>query len=63
MLRSPNNRNNKNLISEIKQFADNLQRSGKDPNVLLNELLASGRFSNEQVEQAKRMAKLLLGGK
>lgn len=63
MLRNPNNRNNRNLISEIRQFANNLQRTGKDPNVLLNELLASGRYSNEQVEQAKRMAKIILGGK
>jgi len=50
-----------NILSQIRQFADNLKKSGKDPNQLLNELMASGKYTQEQIEQAKRLAQMFSG--
>lgn len=52
---------NGNLLSQIRQFAKDLERSGKDPQALLDELLKSGKYTNEQVEQAKKMAQMFMG--
>jgi len=50
------NNNNNNLQSQFRQFADNLKRSGKDPQELLNELMASGKYSQADLNRAKTMA-------
>lgn len=55
------NNTNGNLLSQIRQFANELKRSGKSPEQMLNELMASGKYTNEQIEQAKRFAKMFIG--
>lgn len=56
-----NNQNNQNLISQIKNFANTIQASGKSPEVLLNELIKSGKYTSSQIEDAKRMAQGVMG--
>lgn len=55
------NGSNGNLLSQIKQFANELKKSGKSPEQMLNELMASGKYSQQQVEQAKNFAKMFIG--
>lgn len=55
------NGSNGNLLSQIRQFANELKKSGKSPEQMLNDLVASGKYTNEQVEQAKRFAKMFVG--
>lgn len=52
------NQPNQNLISQISEFAKNLQKSGKDPEQLLNELLRSGKYTPSQIENARNLAQL-----
>lgn len=54
------NNGNTNLSSQIKQFANDLSNKGINPTALLNQLLASGKVTKEQVEQAKNLANILL---
>ena len=56
-----NNQNNQNLISQIKKFANDIQSTGKSPDVLLDELIKSGRYTPSQIDNAKKMAQNLLG--
>ena len=42
---------NPNAYNELQQ----LMNSGKSPEQVLNELMASGRFSQEQIKQAQSM--------
>lgn len=51
---------NNNLISQITQFSNELQKSGKNPEQLLNELISSGKYSQEQINQAKNMAQMAI---
>lgn len=51
-----------NLMSQVKQFADNLRRSGTDPEQMLNEMVSSGKVSKEQLERAKNLASLFMNG-
>lgn len=58
------------MLSKIRQFSDNLKATGKNPEMLLRELVNSGKVSHEQLQQAKTMAELFakqnnitLGGK
>jgi malonyl CoA-acyl carrier protein transacylase len=53
---------NKGLISQIKQFASNLRRSGQNPEEILNELVRSGKVTKEQLENAKNLANLFVNG-
>lgn len=46
--------NNGNMFQQFQQFKKMMQ--GKDPQKVLNELVSSGKYSQQQVEQAKRMA-------
>lgn len=55
-----NNGNTNNLSSQIKQFANDLSNKGINPTELLNQLLASGKVTKEQVEQAKNLANILV---
>lgn len=52
---------NGNIIAQIKKFAQDIQRSGKDPQIILDELIKSGKYTNEQIEQAKKMAQMFIG--
>ena len=48
---------NSNLLQLMQQFNQFKQQiKGKDPQKMLNDLLASGRYSQSQVDEAKRMA-------
>lgn len=40
------------------KFAEEIKRSGKNPETMLNELISSGKVTREQVEEAKRKAEL-----
>lgn len=46
--------NSGNMFSQFQQFKKLMQ--GKDPQKVLNELVNSGRFTKQQVEQATKMA-------
>lgn len=48
------NQNVMQLIQQFNEFKRNI--NGKDPKKILNELLSSGRYTQEQVNQAKTMA-------
>jgi len=53
-------------LQQFNQFKDMLQKSGKDPAVLLDQMVKSGQVTQQQLEQAKQMAEMaksLLGGK
>ena len=52
------NSSNNNLENQIRQFAENLKRMNKDPNQLLDELISSGKYTNEQINKAKTLASL-----
>lgn len=46
--------NNGNMFQQFQQFKKMM--TGKDPQKVLNELVSSGKYTQQQVEQAKRMA-------
>ena len=46
--------NNGNMFQQFQQFKKMMQ--GKDPQKVLNELVSSGKYTQQQVEQANRMA-------
>jgi len=53
-------------LQQFNQFKEMLQKSGKDPAVLLDQMVKSGQVTQQQLEQAKQMAEMaksLLGGK
>lgn len=56
-----NIQNSDSLLSQFNKFCDEFKRSGQDPNVVLNQLLSSGRVTKEQLERAKMLAKLFGG--
>lgn len=47
---------NDSLKSKFNEFKRNIERSGKDPKAILNELISSGKVSKEQIEKAKALA-------
>lgn len=54
------------MLQQFNQFKQQLQQTGKNPAQILEELIKSGRVSQDQVNQAKNMAELvqsLIGGK
>lgn len=62
MLSNRRNRGAGGLMAQIRQFASNLQRSGQDPEALLNEMVNSGKVSQQQLENAKNLANLFMNG-
>lgn len=48
--------NNGDMMSQFLQFKKQLEASGKDPQALLNELLANGRVSPAMLNKAKTLA-------
>lgn len=53
-------------MQQFNEFKTMLQKSGKDPAVLLDQMIKSGQVSQQQLDQAKQMAnmaKSFLGGK
>ena len=55
------NNQNSNLLQQISNFADNLKNSGQNPQVLLDQLVKSGKVSQEQLNRATMMAKMFQG--
>lgn len=55
--RTGNNNSQNNILVQFNTFAENIKRSGKDPQAILNELVNSGQVTQEQLENAKKMAK------
>lgn len=49
-----NGGNNTNLLRQFAEFKKSIQ--GRDPNAMLQELLNSGRFTQEDVEKARELA-------
>ena len=52
---------NGNIFSRFSQFREKILASGKDPMQILNELVASGKINQNQLNQAKRLAGLYRG--
>lgn len=50
---------NRNMMQQFQQFKKML--GTQDPQQLLNELIASGKFTQAQLDQAKRMAEQFKG--
>lgn len=48
--------NNGDMISQFMQFKKQIEASGKDPQAMLNELLASGKVSPTLLNKAKTLA-------
>jgi hypothetical protein len=46
------------MLQRFQQFRNSFPKNA-DPNEILNSLVSSGRFTNEQVEQAKQMVQQL----
>lgn len=46
-----------NIFVQFNNFAENIRRSGKDPKVILDELIRSGKVTQEQVDKATALAK------
>ena len=47
---------NGDILSEFLGFKKRIENSGKDPQTMLNELVASGKVSQQQLNRAKTLA-------
>lgn len=47
---------NGDLLSQFLSFKKDIDNSGRDPKTMLNELLASGKISPQQLNKAKTLA-------
>lgn len=56
-----NSQNSTSLKDQFNRFCADFKKSGQDPNVLLNQLVSSGRVSKEQVDMAVKMSRLFAG--
>lgn len=50
------NNGKQNLAVQIRQFLNDIRSSGKTPQELYDEVISSGKYSKEQIENARRMA-------
>ena len=48
-----------NMIRQFQQFMN--QMRGKDPNAMIQELVSSGRVSQQQLDQAQKQAQQMQG--
>ena len=48
-----------NMIQQFQQFMN--QMRGKDPNAMIQELVSSGRVSQQQLDQAQKQAQQMQG--
>lgn len=55
---SQNNQTTGELRKNYQRFAENIKQSGKDPKALLDELVSSGKVSQEQLKKAESMARM-----
>ncbi len=56
-----NNPNSTSLISQFNKFVSDFKKSGQNPEVVLNQLISSGKVSQEQLDRAKMLASLFSG--
>lgn len=54
------NQNNQNLISKVNEFAEEIKKTGKKPEQIFYEIISSGKYTPNQIEQAKRQAMSVL---
>lgn len=54
------NQTNQNLISQISNFANQIKQSGKSPEQLFDEVLKSGKYSDNQISEAKKKAEMVM---
>ena len=53
--------NVQNMMNQFQQFRNQIQQQGIDPQRQVQELLRSGRMSQQQFEQLKTMASMFSG--
>ena len=53
--------NVQNMMNQFQQFRNQIQQQGVDPQQQVQELLRSGRMSQQQFEQLKAMASMFSG--
>lgn len=53
------NQNPLTMLQQFNEFKNSLR--GKDPNAMLNQMIQSGQVTQEQLEQAKKMAEQFRG--
>ena len=46
------------ILSQFMGFKKRIENSGRDPQTMLNELIASGKINQQQLNRAKTMATL-----
>ena len=51
--------NRPNMMQQFQQFMN--QMRGKDPNAMIQELVSSGRVSQQQLDQAQKQAQQMQG--
>lgn len=56
-----NNPNSTSLLSQFNKFVSDFKKSGQNPEVVLNQLISSGKVTQEQVDRAKMLASLFSG--
>ena len=53
-------------VNQFQQFAEQFKKTNQNPQIVLDQLVQSGKVSQEQLQQATQMAKMfksILGGK
>lgn len=55
------NSNQNELKSNFFKFAEEIRKSGKNPKQMLDDAINSGKFTPEQINQARTMANLFSG--
>lgn len=56
-----NSQNSTSLLSQFNKFVSDFKKSGQNPEVVLNQLINSGKVSQEQLDRAKMLAGLFSG--
>lgn len=51
---------NGNMLNQFNQFKNQILQSGKNPQSILDELIASGKVTQEQVRKATEMARNIM---
>ena len=52
----PSQNGNDDMLSQFMGFKKRIENSGRDPQTMLNELVASGKVSQQQLNRAKTLA-------
>ena len=54
-----NGNNQPNMLQQFQQFMN--QMRGKDPNAIIQEMISSGKVSQQQLDQAQKQAQQMQG--